>query len=51
MNAGPEVRTAVRNAIMNNLKNFALIFSNKDAVLKDARDVDVMRLGKLLKEK
>jgi len=49
--AGPEVRTAVRSAIMSNLKQFMLIFSDKDAVLREAKDIDIMKLGKLLKEK
>lgn len=48
--AGPDMRTTLRNLIMNNLQKFVFIFSDEHGELKKGRNVDVVDLGEYMKE-
>ena len=47
---GPEVRTLLRNIIIDNLQKFIFIFSNQNGELMKGRNIDVTELGDYMKE-
>ena len=48
--AGPDVRTSLRNIIQQNLQKFVFIFSNENGELMKGRNIDVVDLGEYMKE-